>query len=45
MSCCNSDKSSCRFFNFIFCVLLLATGVFVIASLPGIKRYVRISTM
>jgi hypothetical protein len=45
MSCCNIEESSCRSSHFFKLILLLAIGAFVIASLPEIKRYVKLSTM
>jgi len=45
MSCSNSEESSCCGGRFFMFVLLLAVGAVVLASLPEIKRYIRISTM
>jgi len=45
MSCSNSDESSCGSSHFFLWILFLAAGVFVIASLPEIKRYIKISSM
>jgi hypothetical protein len=44
MSCCKSDQSCCRG-SFFFWALLLAVGAVVIANIPEIKRYIKISTM
>jgi hypothetical protein len=45
MSCDNSDESCCRGSHVLFWITLLLAGAFVVASLPEIKRYVRITTM
>lgn len=44
MSCCKSDESCCRG-RFFMLVLLLALGALFVASLPEIKRYIKLSTM
>lgn len=44
MSCCNSNGSSCRGSLFGW-LLLLAAGAIFVASLPEIKRYIKMSTM
>jgi hypothetical protein len=45
MSCDKSDESCCKGPPFLFWVTLFVAGAFVVASLPEIKRYIRISTM
>jgi len=45
MSCSHSEESSCRSSHFFLWCLFLAVGVALIASLPEMKRYIRISTM
>ena len=44
MSCSNSEES-CPSSHFFLWALFLVVGVAVIASLPEMKRYIRISTM
>lgn len=45
MSCYKSEESSCKGPGFMTVLLLLLAGAVFLASLPEIKRYIRISTM
>jgi hypothetical protein len=45
MSCRDNEDSCCRGSHFFMWVVLLAAGAVVIASLPEIKRYIKISSM
>jgi len=45
MSCSNSDASNCRGSHLFGWLLLLAAGTVVIASLPEIRRYIKMSMM
>ena len=44
MSCSKSDKSCCGG-SFLFWALMVAVGAVVVANLPEIKRYIKISSM
>ena len=44
MFCCKSKDSSSSF-SLLGWIFLLVVGGFVVASLPEIKRYIKISTM
>ena len=44
MSCCKSNTSCCRG-SFFFWALLVAICAVVIANVPEIKRYIKISSM
>jgi hypothetical protein len=45
MSCCSSEGTCQRTVRFLFWTIALAAGVAVVASLPEIKRYIKISSM
>jgi hypothetical protein len=45
MSCCASENCCRRSVSFLFWAVALAAGVAVVASLPEIKRYIKISSM
>jgi hypothetical protein len=46
MSCCCSDEGACvKTVRFIGWSLVIAAGVAVVAMLPEIKRYIKISSM
>ena len=45
MSCCDSNGSSCRGTHLFGWLLLLVAGAVVVASLPEIKRYIKMSMM
>jgi hypothetical protein len=45
MSCCSSEDGCRKTVRFLFWAVALAAGVVVVASLPELKRYVKISSM
>jgi hypothetical protein len=45
MSCCKNEQNSCSGGRLFIWVLLLAAGAVVIACVPEIKRYIKISNM
>lgn len=45
MSCCRSEDSCRRTVSFLFWAATLAAGIVVVASLPELRRYIKISSM
>jgi hypothetical protein len=45
MSCCCSEGTCQKTVRFLFWVVAIAAGAAVVASLPEIKRYIKISSM
>jgi hypothetical protein len=45
MSCCSSEDACRKSVRFFFLALAIGAGVVVLASLPELKRYIKISSM